>query len=1499
MATSVADLSINVSANIAQAVEGMSRLSSSVNNAARQLTMLNDVGRNFAGGFIGGLAGAFSISAITEMVTGVIRAAASLDDLAEKTGASVESLSKFAGVARVTGQDLGAIESSMSKLSKALVEAQDDGSKAARAFAAFGINIKDASGNLRNSGEVMDELARNQQNFSDGAGKSATMMQLLGKSGASLIPFMNDYVRLSGEISVTTAEQAQRAEDLQIQIGLLQERINKLTRDAILPLIPQIMEVIRSFESLGEAIANLEPSGKGPLEGFLESIKETNRETVGELAFLKQAVENFQTWWKNSSALDVTKVALGGKPQQFAGMIDPSAAKAAAMLTAENKELAKVTRELPPLMEATSKATATAAVRFAAGAGGADKYAQALTSMQKTLRDVEAQAENLGRSVSEQVAPSMKRLADLMGSPEWATFNSSQQETIKRQAENAAGVWRLVEAYKAQVEAQERLGETIRRNNEAQFQASEKIRLAMDSFVEGLQAENEEITFQITLIGKTAVEQERLIALRQIDLEVQRQLNALGDDYFAQQGVAIIQAGEAAKKRLEANLALKASMESQQVFLEQQQAGWANLFEGITNRGAEFIEDFAQNGSSAFKRLWEDFKSWALSALAKIAAQEIVVSLTGVLSSQGGGGLAGIASQLTGGGGGGGLLSQLAGGGGGLGDILGGALGGLGSSAAAGLFSSFGGAGAAQAAALAAQTAGFGMAGTAATLSALGGAGGLMAGAASAVLAAVPVVGWIAAAGIALYSIFGKDDPSETKGRIGIRAPGAGGFEDDQVSQSKLGDVGFLDVDTMYFSGEVAQALTDMLSGALDAFAYRMDEEGQDRLAKILQETTFEAFEGTFTTEDFLKKFGGEALQQVVEIAFNELAPALGAVMEGFSGTAEEVANFSNTLLGIYDVTRELPEAVRENILGALDATQETADKVLAFAAALQSFGGVLEGVGPQLEALDPASIIAFVDALGGAQNVAQSFAFLSQNFLTDAERFNLATESFNAAFEAIGLTIEDLANAGLTGLPQTHEEFMRLLTSFDLTTEAGRELYTSVLGLSQAFVVINGTAQSAQEAMEALDAELAGGLDFIDENFRTQADRAARATADLAEAFADIGLAVPESHAAFLKMLDGIDRTTDAGRALYTALVKLAPAFVDVNGAVKDLVNELNKVNVVDLGSVGKQVRSEFARIMDGITNLVGQMGGDMGEKLSQKMRLIAVEIERVTAGLGNVTPGSAEYQALLELIDKLRYANGSAAEQLARFTILTAQYDAERAGALVDLGNWYAEQQALYAGNAEALAALEKIMTAKWVEIVNGVGTGVTGTISELERLRQGIADWLKGLTVGELSPLKPMDRLKEAEKQFLAIFDKAKGGDKDALSNITKFAEQYLRIARDLFKSSDQYTEIFDMITTMLAGLAGTSPTGLPYPPDGPPVIPTAPDLSPGGVLAAAMPANGRPIASTDDIRWLAEVMRETMATTIGALADANTADSELVVEELTATRRTLDNRREVRK
>ena len=42
------------------------------------------------------------------------------------------------------------------------------------------------------------------------------------------------------------------------------------------------------------------------------------------------------------------------------------------------------------------------------------------------------------------------------------------------------------------------------------------------------------------------------------------------------------------------------------------------------------------------------------------------------------------------------------------------------------------------------------------------------------------------------------------------------------------------------------------------------------------------------------------------------------------------------------------------------------------------------------------------------------SFAYFTANFLTDAEKFKLASDELTSAFDAVGLTMEDLAKAGL-----------------------------------------------------------------------------------------------------------------------------------------------------------------------------------------------------------------------------------------------------------------------------------------------------------------------------------------------------------------------------------------------------------------------------------------------------------------------------------------------------
>lgn len=1533
MATSVADLSINVSANIAQAVEGMNRLGNIVDAAGDKFKAVGEIGKSFLSGIISSL----SIGMFASGIKSAIDYADRLNDLAKTTGITVEVLGGLGYAAKQSGVDMDTVAKGVGNLARQMASAAGGNEELLNLFKKMGVEIMNLDGSLKPLDQTLFAVADKFKSYRDGPEKAALADEIFKKGGRELIAMLNEggeslrgmieeYQRYSG----VTTEVAQRSDAFNDTMEKLKLVSGGLFQTIASSLLPTLQTLANQFVQLKSDGSSFQVVGDGitavvkgiaiavtVASGVFQALGKHIAASAAVLGAMAQG--NFRQAWE--AMKDYGQDALANISNTITRVKELWQSETAAIATASVQNFDKAAA---PIKMAKDKVDSLA-----------NSFANALAAMQKVLRTSQDNFSNFGRSIAEFVSPAMTRLIDLMGDPKWAQFSEWQKQQIIDVALTADAIDHETEALKRLAAEQEELQAIIDRVNQQKQDRYVKDLAGINGLIKSMEEESAEMTFQISLIGKTAAEQEKLTAIRRIDLGVQRQLNELSGEATELDRERLRNAGELAKQQAVANIELRNNLTAQQ-------KGWSDLFSSLTDIGSQFFEDLFTNGDDAFKNLWENFKRWALAAFAKIAAQQIVVSIVGSL---GGGGLGaaggllsgggGLGSLFGGGGGGGGLLEGLGslfGGGGqggmGLGGLVSGA---LSSFALSGAGSALGLSGTASAVlgAGAAAEVGALAAGTAATLTSLG----------TAAMAAIPVVGWIAAAGMALYSIFGKDDPSETKGRIGIRAPGAPGFEDDQSSASQLGQVGFLDVDTMYFSGEVAKVLTDMLAGALDAFASRMDGEGKDRLSKILQETTFDAFEGTYSTEDFLKKFGGQALQQVVEVAFQELDPALAAVVKGFSGTAEEVANFSNALLGVYDLTRDLPEEVRANIVGALvDATQETANTVLAFAAVLTGFGDSIDGLRPQLEALDPDAILAFVEALGGAQLMTQQFAFLAQNFLTDAERLSQATDQLATAFDSVGLTIEDLAEAGLSAMPKTHEEFLRLLNSFDLTTESGRKLYASVLALSQGFVAINGTAQQAAQATlqqaEANRQLIETASQFFNANFYTPLEQAqqrvSQAIGEVDVAAQALGITIPRSISGFRSLIESIDVSTEAGRALFDALIVLAPAIYDINNAMGDIAGSVNGVTD-SLGALQSQtaafmemVRQEAATLTQSRIAAIDALAsgaGDLGDQLALKIKLINEQIQQAIADISSGDAGrqTRGFEALKELQVPISYGSTqpsgispliySLTRDLARFTVLEAQFDSKRAEQLLNLEKWYAAQQALFQQSAgvgnehqEALDALKDEFARKWDEIIKGTSEGVEGTIGELERLRASLADWLKSLTVGDLSPLKPLDRLSEAKKQFDEQLKLAVGGDPKALADITGYADQYLRIARELYKSSSAYTDIFDFVTKMIAQLAGTQQTGLPYPTELQPRTPTAtpdgwtppPDMDllrgTQGSITASLPANGSPLASADDMMNLAKKV-DAVVDAIVALADANSADSQEVVDELATVRRAI--------
>jgi len=115
-----------------------------------------------------------------------------LGKAAQKAGVSVEALSRLEYAARLSDVSMEGLTGSLTKLGKAMVDATvDKGGQASIAFRALGIDVRDASGNIRDTNAVFLDIADRFGRMQDGATKSALAMQVFGKSGAELIPLLN------------------------------------------------------------------------------------------------------------------------------------------------------------------------------------------------------------------------------------------------------------------------------------------------------------------------------------------------------------------------------------------------------------------------------------------------------------------------------------------------------------------------------------------------------------------------------------------------------------------------------------------------------------------------------------------------------------------------------------------------------------------------------------------------------------------------------------------------------------------------------------------------------------------------------------------------------------------------------------------------------------------------------------------------------------------------------------------------------------------------------------------------------------------------------------------------------------------------------------------------------------------------------------------------------------------------------------------------------------
>jgi len=259
----------------------------------------------------------------------------------------------------------------------------------------------------------------------------------------------------------------------------------------------------------------------------------------------------------------------------------------------------------------------------------------------------------------------------------------------------------------------------------------------------------------------------------------------------------------------------------------------------------------------------------------------------------------------------------------------------------------------------------------------------------------------------------------------------------------------------------------------------------------------------------------------------------------------------------------------------------------------------------------------ALIDSLGGIDAVSQKTQFFANNFLTDAEKVDLASQAVNKTLSEFGETAESISKG----------EFGDLLKSFIFLGEQGAESANKLFDVAGSFLIVKDAAEQVSQA--SIDTAEQVKQDSID---------AAQAFKDsqligVNDSFSGLQQSVDaernkltnQYNDSIKEVNDSIGKLTSLSSALKSTTEAINPLGLDqAKNNLRGAIAQSRSGNVVDLNSVRTSLavlskndtsafrtREEFVRSQEENTSLLDQLGGITDDQLTaQEQSLDALTI-------------------------------------------------------------------------------------------------------------------------------------------------------------------------------------------------------------------------------------------------------------------------------------------------
>lgn len=205
--------------------------------------------------------------------------------------------------------------------------------------------------------------------------------------------------------------------------------------------------------------------------------------------------------------------------------------------------------------------------------------------------------------------------------------------------------------------------------------------------------------------------------------------------------------------------------------------------------------------------------------------------------------------------------------------------------------------------------------------------------------------------------------------------------------------------------------------------------------------------------------------------------------------------------------------------------------------------------------------------------------------------------------------------------------------------------------------------------------------------------------------------------------------------------------------------------------------------------------------QKLVDQMLAANASLDEISTALQGFVQAQTDFQSvtlgLLKYTDPTAYATQSLqVQQLARRKTLK---DEIASGFFT---------QAQITQLAATLPQLEQREIQDALANVAGSANDAAHSLADFVTEQQKIADFVRSLSVGALSPLSPADQLAAQRTAYQTQLASARGGNFTALQGITGTAQTYLEQAQKFFGSGSAYAAVFTDVTSALNDLSAAN-------------------------------------------------------------------------------------------